>query len=359
MSRLMSQDMRRSVSVNRLAKSAGVPPEDVILALIDRGIEIDDPNANVEGATWKVTRAIIKELKGGRVRVRSKAEPRPAELLEPAPRSPALANTLTVEDVMFIHERLCVDFAETEDPINPPGVRSESLLESAVNRQHSGYGELLKYHDPVLNAATLLYGICNDHPFHNGNKRTALVAALAHFDRNHLMLGATKQNDLFRLMLAVASHSIVETQVKIGRDTTKVPKRGSPDEEVDAITAWFRPRVETITRGETPITYRELRQILMNFGFTLVPLKNRKVAVNDLETKRTLFGKKRRKKRLLVINWPGDGRTVPIGQMKFVRQALQLCEEDGVPSDAFYEKGVRIDRFINEYRIVLRKLASR
>jgi hypothetical protein len=42
-----------------------------------------------------------------------------------------------------------------------------SLLGSAVSRQESGYGSLLKYHDPILNAATLLYGLCNDHQFHN------------------------------------------------------------------------------------------------------------------------------------------------------------------------------------------------
>lgn len=351
--------MRRTVSINRLAKSAGVSPEAVVLALIDRGIEIDDPNANVEGPTWKAARAIIKELKGGRVRVRAKSEPRLEEIIEPAPRSPSLENTLSVDDVMFIHDRLCADFARTEDPINPPGVRSMGLLESAVSRQHSGYSDLMKYHDPVLNAATLLYGICNDHPFHNGNKRTALVAALAHFDRNHLMLGATKQNDLFRLMVAVASHSIVETQVKIGRETTSVPRRGSPDEEVEAVAVWFRQRVEPITRGESQVTYRELRQILNSFDFRLEPLKNRKVAIYGLETKKRLFVKKRREKRLLVINWPGDGRTVSISQIKLLRQTLELCEEHGVPSDVFYEKGVRIDRFINDYRIVLRKLASR
>src|SRR5665811_180160 len=136
-------------------------------------------------------------------------------------------------------------------------IRDRSLLESAVSRQHSGYGELMKYHDPVLNAATLLYGICNDHPFYNGNKRTELVSALAHLDCNHLVLGATKQIELFRLMIEVANHSIVKSPVKIGRETENVPRRGTPDEEVKAIASWFRSRVEPITRGETPITFRE------------------------------------------------------------------------------------------------------
>lgn len=217
----------------------------------------------------------------------------------------------------------------------------------------------MKYHDPVLNAATLLYGICNDHPFHNGNKRTALVAALAHFDRNNLMLGATKQIDVFRLMLAVASHSIVTNQVKIGRETEDVPRRGTPDEEVKAVASWFRPRVENITRGETPITYRELRQILANFNFQLTPLKNSKVDISKTETRRTLFVKKQRQRTRMILKWPGDGKTVPINEVKHLRQTLNLCEEDGVTRDAFYAKGVRIDRFINQYRIVLRKLASR
>jgi death-on-curing protein len=352
--------MRHAVSVNRLAKSAGVDPEAIVLALIDRGIEIDDPNRNIEGATWKAARAIVKEMRGGPVRVRARAVAVATTSLEPAPRSSALVGMLSVDDVLFIHERLCADFVKTPDPIDPPGLRSESLLDSAVNRQHSGYGNLLKYHDPVLNAATLLYGICNDHPFHNGNKRTALVSTLAHLDRNRLILKATKQNELFRLMIAVADHAIVQNSVKIGRETESIPRRGTADEEVEAIAAWFRPRVESITRGETPITYRELRQILTNFGFTLHLMKNRKMDVCATETRRTIFLKKtEHRKTLMMIRWTGDGRTVPIEQIKHIRQMLKLCEEDGVPSDTFYAKGVRVERFINEYRLVLRKLASR
>jgi death-on-curing protein len=351
--------MRRSVSVNRLAKSAGLDPEAVVLALIDRGIEIDDPDNIVEGSTWKAARAIIKELRGGPVRVRARKVTEPSTQLDPAPRSKGLVGMVSTEDVLLIHERLCVDFAETSDPIDPPGLRSESLLDSAVNRQHSGFDDLLKYHDPVLNAATLLYGVCNDHPFFNGNKRTALVSALAHFDRNHLVLGATKQSDLFRLMISVADHSIVQNEVKIGRDTKKVPRRGSPDEEVDAIADWFRPRLESLTRGESSITYRELRQILSNFGFSLHQAKNMKMQVCKTEIRRGLLKTTRRPKTEMVISWPSDGRTVPISQIKHIRQTLELCEEDGVTRDRFYDKGVRIERFINEYRLVLRKLASR
>jgi death-on-curing protein len=352
--------VRRETSVSRLAKSSGLDPEAVVLELIERGIEIDDPDKTIDGATWKAARAIVKQMKaGGRITVRAKNPPEVSYALEPSPRSSALVGMLSVEDVAFIHERLCADFATTPDPIDPPGVRSAGLLDSAVNRQHSGFGGLLKYHDPVLNAATLLYGICNDHPFHNGNKRTALVAALAHLDRNKLVLKATKQKELFNLMIAVADHSVVQNAVKIGRDTQLVPRRGEPDEEVEAIAAWFRSRVAQITRGETPITYRELRQILTNFKFELHPMANRKMDVCAIETRRGLFRTREHRKTLMAISWPGDGRIVPMPQIKHIRQTLKLCEGDGVTSDAFYSKGVRIDSFINEYRQVLRKLASR
>lgn len=266
---------------------------------------------------------------------------------------------LSVEDVLFIHDRLCDDFATTADPIDPPGVRSMSLLASAVGRQESGYGRVMKYHEPVLNAATLLYGLCNDHPFYNGNKRTALVAALAHLDRNRLVLGSAKQRDLFRLMISVADHSVVRQPVKVGRETEFVPRRGTPDEEVMAIVDWFRPRVAKITRGETPITYRELRQVLTNFGFSIRPSKNMKVAICLSEKPRGLFRRTRREKTVMSLDWPSDGRTVSVSQIKHIRRTLHLCEEDGVTKEAFYGKGVRVDRFINDYRLVLRQLASR
>jgi hypothetical protein len=160
------------------------------------------------------------------------------------------------------------------------------------------------------------------------------------------------------LMIAVADHSIVEQQVKVGRETHVVTRRGSPDEEVAAIAAWFSSRVAKVTRGEAPITYRELRQILTSFGYSLHP-QNKRVAICKTELRRGLLGRRPKPKTLMSIEWPGDGRTVSIGAIKHLRRTLQLCEEDGVTRDAFYERGVRIDAFINNYRTVLRQLANR
>src|SRR5262245_55261851 len=118
-------------------------------------------------------------------------------------------DTLSEEEILRIYERLVLDFAESDDQITPAGVRSSDLLGSAVSRQHTGGRGRLKYPEPASNAATLLYGICHDHPFINGNKRTALVAMLAHLDKNRMTLVNVGRDELFRMILDVANHTFV------------------------------------------------------------------------------------------------------------------------------------------------------
>jgi death-on-curing protein len=119
----------------------------------------------------------------------------------PAPRC------LTNEEVLSIHGELVEDFIRSNDPIEPSGIKSHHLLESAVARQLTSLGGEMKYSDPVANAASLCYGVCSNHPFHNGNKRTALVSMLCHLDRNGLTLTeSVTQSELYSFMLKVASH---------------------------------------------------------------------------------------------------------------------------------------------------------
>jgi hypothetical protein len=66
--------MSRVVSVTRLAKSAGLDPDAVALALIDRGIDVDDPDTPVDGSTRKAARAVIREMLGGPRIVRAKSD---------------------------------------------------------------------------------------------------------------------------------------------------------------------------------------------------------------------------------------------------------------------------------------------
>ena len=58
------------------------------------------------------------------------------------------------------------------------GVRDENLLASAVLTPQSSFGGKSPYADIVEVAAAYLFYICNNHPFLDGNKRTAMMAAI-------------------------------------------------------------------------------------------------------------------------------------------------------------------------------------
>lgn len=261
--------------------------------------------------------------------------------------------TLTPEEVLRVHEILVADFAVDNDPISPAGVRSLALLESAVGRQHAGWGQALKYPEPVGNAATLLFGICCDHPFHNGNKRTALVALLVHLDRNRLCLHRTSQKELYEMLTAVAAHSIQSKGLRKGSKRTA-------DEEVAAIVEWLRPRVENLKRGERQVSYRRLRQILRNFDYELEGPHDNMIGVWRLETKSVGVFRRRTettKKRIGTIGYKDEGTEVSLKELKSIRRLCRLTEEDGVDSAAFYSEEAVIDAFVNRYRTVLRRLA--
>lgn len=266
-------------------------------------------------------------------------------------------NMLSSADVLKVHEVLVRDFADSSDPISPPGVRSMALLESAVGRQWTSLGGVLKHPDPVSNAATLTYGICCDHAFHNGNKRTALVSMLVHLDRNQLTLFDTNQGELYDLMLGIADHSFAAKHDK----RTKAKRRVTADDEVDVVARWLRGRADRVRRGEKIITYRELRNILKDFGYHLENPHDNSIDMVRHETVKKGFLSRREvheSKRIGNIPWPGENREVAIKDLKKVREICRLREGDGVDSESFYSYSVVVDSFVNRYRAVLRRLAK-
>lgn len=267
---------------------------------------------------------------------------------------------LSCEDVITIHEALVADFAASGDPIAPPGVRSIDLLQSAVSRQNTSLGGRLKYPDAVSNAATLLYGLCCDHPFHNGNKRTAIVAMLVHLDDNKLALYHTSQNDLYAMVLAVANHTLgVRVDPRSRRPSTS---RRHSDDEVASIAKWADDRAERVLRGERELSYRQLRRVLGSFGYYLENPKGNYIDVVKYEERATgLLRKQLRRvpKRIGNIAFPGDHAVVGIKEIKRVRQMCRLTEADGKDSAAFYDRAAVIDTFVNKYRTLLRRLARR
>jgi death on curing protein len=89
------------------------------------------------------------------------------------------------------------------------GVRDIGLLESALGRpEHlAAYGEP----DAAELAASYGYGIARNHPFIDGNKRTAFVAALLFLAFNDYSFQAS-DSDKVIVMLKVAAGEITEAE---------------------------------------------------------------------------------------------------------------------------------------------------
>jgi death-on-curing family protein len=124
---------------------------------------------------------------------------------------------LSAEDVNQIHWSLVRDFSKSRDPIDPPGLRSTDLLESAVFRPHTAIGESSKYPSIAMSGAALFHALVHDHCFHNGNKRTALVALLVFLDKNGYVL-IVEEEDLFNYVLSVSRHSLLDEAPGPGKD---------------------------------------------------------------------------------------------------------------------------------------------
>ena len=74
----------------------------------------------------------------------------------------------TIQDIYELHTQLENTFVLT------PGVRDRNLLASAVNTPFQTFMGNDLYPSIYDKAAQLCYGIANNHPFIDGNKRTAL-----------------------------------------------------------------------------------------------------------------------------------------------------------------------------------------
>ena len=93
---------------------------------------------------------------------------------------PADCIHLTIDIVTEIHLVALEDFGGMD------GVREPALLESAVAAPQATFGGELLYADLIEMAAAYLFFLCRNHPFVDGNKRTALGACLVFLRLNGL-----------------------------------------------------------------------------------------------------------------------------------------------------------------------------
>jgi len=87
------------------------------------------------------------------------------------------------------------------------GMRDINLLSSAVAMPYASFSGDFLHEDVYEMAAAYAFHICQNHPFIDGNKRTALASALVFLELNGISISGT-QDKLYETMINSSSGKI-------------------------------------------------------------------------------------------------------------------------------------------------------
>ena len=112
-------------------------------------------------------------------------------------------NSLTAEQVLFIHSRLI------DSTGGAHGVRDTGMLKSAVARPEATFEGKDLYPDNFHKTAALMESLARNHPFIDGNKRTAITSAGIFLQLNvHILTASQKDLEKFTLRVATGKVSL-------------------------------------------------------------------------------------------------------------------------------------------------------
>ncbi|RUW99816.1 MAG: type II toxin-antitoxin system death-on-curing family toxin [Mesorhizobium sp.] len=242
---------------------------------------------------------------------------------------------LSVEDLVEIHEILVDWFDASEDPISPSGIKDRNLLESAAARPYQTVDGRDAYRSIFDRAAALFHSLVNNHAFHNGNKRIALVAAQALLAQESQWLDHSSDEEMFEFTRKAAAHELTANRA----------------DETAYIAEWLEANSRKAIKGEHPLKYGELKQILQRFGYSIDSPEGELLWI---------YKDGERVERIIKQGIKGF-RPYHTDYVSGLRKRLDLTTEHGIDSAVFYgHKGVGNNAalFI-ELRIeVMRQLAK-
>jgi death-on-curing protein len=125
---------------------------------------------------------------------------------------------LTAAAVLFIHERLFREIGGGR------GLRDEGALLAALARPRATYARRPLYPTLPEKAAALLESLCRNHPFVDGNKRVAYVAAGLFLRRNGWAVKAP-EDEAVEFMMGVAAGELRKEEIRIWFEEHTVPAR--------------------------------------------------------------------------------------------------------------------------------------
>ena len=113
---------------------------------------------------------------------------------------------LSLDQVLRVHQ------AQVEAFGGSAGLRDRGALEAAVHRPQTTFGGEDLYPDTAAKCAALMHSLIANHPFVDGNKRTAAVVSETFLALNGYQLAASDA-ELVVAMLALAAGELSEAEL--------------------------------------------------------------------------------------------------------------------------------------------------
>ena len=124
---------------------------------------------------------------------------------------------ITMKMVIAIHSRQIAEHGGQD------GIRDESLLESALNRPQMR----LAYGDPPPDicelAASYAHGIAKNHPFLDGNKRSAFVVYRLFLKLHGVEINASREDRYLQMLSLAPGEHTEESFAAWLRTVTEIP----------------------------------------------------------------------------------------------------------------------------------------
>jgi death-on-curing family protein len=238
---------------------------------------------------------------------------------------------LSCEDVIDAHYLICDHFLRIGEGIAGVGPKDFGLLSSAVGRQLASAGGVFVYSDFWDIASSLIFGLINDHPFHDANKRTAFLASVF-FMMEHGYLPAVDIKEVEDFTVEIA-------------DFHRVNGRHMEVAEIS-------PRFKTMFRRQDNrmsyiVTFNELQALLNRHGCSIGHPSGNYINVYKGD------------ERVAQIGFPGWSKEVSRNAISTVRKSTGLTPENGVDAQVFFKGADPLSALIGQYEEPLKRLAYR
>lgn len=115
---------------------------------------------------------------------------------------------LTLDEILSLHEDQVRRYGGSG------GVRDLGLLQSALGTVMATFGGAFLHQTLFEMAAAYLFHICRNHPFIDGNKRTAVAAALTFLEMNGIEIDAD-ESEFYDLVMGVAEGKVTKAAAAV------------------------------------------------------------------------------------------------------------------------------------------------